>query len=110
MNGKEKENLAEVTELAGEIMEGGAVGPPHQNPSRATAGQSERDPGFLNITKETCIWPRMHRLHPTNVHSLFPYQKGKKTLQEPVFRYSPQRAPSLPTTTISTRPRVQLLT
>lgn len=28
--------------------------------------------------KETCIWPRTHRLHPTNVHSLYPIPEGKE--------------------------------
>ena len=40
---KKSKNLAEVKELAGEVTEGGAVGPTHQDPSRATVGQNERD-------------------------------------------------------------------
>lgn len=64
------------------VMEGGAVGPTRQDPSRATVIQRvretvPRDPGFLSITKETCIWPRTYRLHPTNAHSLYPIPEWK---------------------------------
>lgn len=36
MNGKGMKNLADVKELDGEVMAGGAVGPTHQDPSRFT--------------------------------------------------------------------------
>lgn len=61
MNGKGKKNLAEVEELVGEVMAGGAVGPTRQDPSRSTVWLAPFHPTFPLSVSGALHFPLAHQ-------------------------------------------------